>query len=68
MDSINMLRAVLVLGAVIAGIGAFIVGEVLAGVVMVVAVAAHGWMWWFLYFRRNAAARPMQRMSSPPRL
>jgi len=55
-DSINTLRAVLVGGAVVAGIGAFLTGEVLAGLVMVVAVAAHGWLWWFLHQRRRQPA------------
>ena len=53
MESINTLRAILVAGAVVAAIGAFLTGEVLAGTVMVVAVAAHGWMWWFLYQHRR---------------
>ena len=58
MESINTLRAVLVAGAVIAAIGAFLTGEVLAGWVMVVAVIAHGWMWWFLHQRRSMSPRP----------
>lgn len=67
MDSINTLRAVLVAGAVVAAIGAFLTDELLAGWVLVVAVAAHAWMWWFLHQRRNGLSQaPGPTAEHPP--
>lgn len=49
MESVNAMRGVLVAGAVIATIGAAAYGQWLAAALLVPALAAHAWLWWYLH-------------------
>lgn len=52
----NTLRAVLVAGAAIAAVVAAVTGRLAVMLVLLVAIAAHGWMWW--YQRSHPMAAP----------
>ncbi len=53
MESVNTLRILLVTGAVLAGIGALVLGQTAAGVVLIAAVIPHAWLSWYLKSRRH---------------
>ncbi|MGH8929843.1 MAG: hypothetical protein ACRDZO_04190 [Egibacteraceae bacterium] len=55
MESVNTLRILLVVGAVLAGIGALVLGQTLAGILLIGAGVPHAWLSWHL--RRQDRAK-----------
>ncbi len=52
MESVNTLRILLVVGAVLAGIGALVLGQTLAGILLIGAGVPHAWLSWHLHRSR----------------
>ena len=57
MESVNTLRIVLVVGAVLAGLGALVYGQTLAGTVLLAAAVPHAWLSWHLRRQRRPPGR-----------
>jgi hypothetical protein len=55
MESVNTLRILLVVGAVLAGLGALAYGQTAAGVVLLFAAVPHAWLSWHLRRQRQSA-------------
>ena len=65
-DAINTMRAILVGGAVLAGVVAAVFGYWLVVGLLAVGVAFHGLLWLHLH-RRRAAVPPILGEGDPPR-
>ncbi|MGH8902145.1 MAG: hypothetical protein ACRDYA_10800 [Egibacteraceae bacterium] len=55
MESVNMLRILLVAGAALTGIGALAVRQWVAGTLLLLAVVPHVWLSWHLRRRREGS-------------
>jgi Flp pilus assembly protein TadB len=58
MESVNTLRILLVAGAALAGVGALVVHQWVAGTVLLVAVIPHAWLSWYLHRQRRTSGSP----------
>lgn len=58
MESVNTLRILLVAGAILAGIGALALGQMVAGVVLLLAAIPHAWLSWHLHRQRRSSQSP----------
>jgi hypothetical protein len=66
MESVNTLRILLVTGAVLAGIGALVLGQIAAGVVLIAAVIPHAWLSWYLKSRQHTPPQHTPPQHTPP--
>lgn len=67
MEYVNGMRGVLVAGAALTAIGAAFAGEWLVTLILLGGVAAHGWLWWYLYRGPGATSKGGQPQPTRPR-
>ena len=61
MEAVNLMRAVLVAAAALTAIGAAVAGQWLVVGILVPALLAHAWMWWYLARLRAGPHRTQPR-------